>query len=147
MLTGRLLLSLYFLSQLNNCMAKVTFERWDKAKKMSPFYGCKYAVTIVAKYCDSDDQCDFQCQYTDVVALGAMEYCSMINNVCLDDFVFYYNTECDSLKLKKFDFNKELIITAYENATKYIKTENNDDKIPRVPIAFQAKDYKMACDS
>lgn len=131
--------------------ASYVFEKWYLAEKLAPLYGCKYATTAVALYCADDMQYYFNCQCEDVVAIGAMSYCAIENNVNLHDFVSNYNDNCVELGYPAFTVDD--IKTAYENATKYIKTVeeygtfNYTTDILRTPIAFEAADYTLGYDT
>ncbi|KKA01053.1 hypothetical protein D499_0AU00110 [Hanseniaspora uvarum DSM 2768] len=130
--------------------AKVSFAKWETASEISPFYGCKVAVTETAKYCETDDQYIYGCQCDDVVAFGAMAYCAMENNVNLDHFLKYFNTECNALLVKKYDFTKQDIEDSYKNTSKYIKTIadfpnfNYTTDILRTPVKTPQLCYSLA---
>ncbi|SGZ39599.1 uncharacterized protein HGUI_01799 [Hanseniaspora guilliermondii] len=130
--------------------AKVEFSKWENAKQISPFYACKVANTETAKYCELDAQYYYECQCDDVVAFGAMAYCAVENSVNLNDFVKYFNTECNALLTKKYDITKEDITQAYQNASKYVKTLsdfpnfNYTADIMRTPIKPSQSLYDLA---
>lgn len=140
-------LASYFFFLCPLLRAAVVFEKWYKGNMLSPFYGCKYAVTNVARYCETDMQYYLDCQCEDVVALGAMSYCAIENNVNLKDFVENFNENCVPLGYDAFTVDD--IKASYDNATKYIETVeqygtfNYTLDVVRVPISFEAADYKL----
>ncbi|KAL6933481.1 hypothetical protein ACO0R3_001253 [Hanseniaspora guilliermondii] len=141
---------LFAAAQLQVILAKIEFDKWDKASEMTPFYACKVATTKTAMYCKKDTIKKYECQCKDVVAFGAMSYCAIENDVNLHHFVSYFNQRCNRLNKGDFHFTVDDVKESYNNVTKYIKKVsevpkyNATKKIMRTPIAYEQENYNLA---
>ena len=150
LLIKKILFFLFTATQWQVILAKIDFDKWDKANEISPFYACKIATTKSAMYCKKDKVKTYNCQCKDVVAFGAMAYCAVKNNVNLKHFVHYYNDRCNRLDIGEFHFTEDDITESYSNVTKYIKKASEVPKynvtgdILRTPIAYKQKTYDLA---
>ena len=150
LLIRKILFFIFAATQLQEVLAKIEFDKWDKASEMTPFYACKVATTKMAMYCKKDKIKSYNCQCKDVVAFGAMSYCAIENNVNLDHYLYYYNQRCNSLDIGKFHFTEDDVRESYSNVTKYIKKAsevpkyNVSNDVLRTPIAYKQKTYDLA---
>ena len=107
LLIRKILFFIFAATQLQEVLAKIEFDKWDKASEMTPFYACKVATTKMAMYCKKDKIKSYNCQCKDVVAFGAMSYCAIENNINLDHYLYYYNQRCNALDIGKFHFTED----------------------------------------